>query len=258
MNIKEYIKSGIIESYVMGIATTEEQLEFESLCAKYPELAEAKKDFEILLEEQMMKNALVPQPGVKLKIFQSLNSATPLLPEEKKTNTSILKMNVWKTLAAACFILFALVCFYTYSLKNNYQEIKAVNNQLQNQLNISSNNNPINSIDTIVNSPFTKWAAMNEPKNASHCMAHIYWDTASKNTYLLVGNISASVAYKQLQLWGLHNNQPVNLGVFDASKQGQVLKMKPIQKVNAFIITLEPKGGSTAPTMETIYATANL
>ncbi|HSS98730.1 MAG TPA: hypothetical protein VLK33_16965 [Terriglobales bacterium] len=47
MNIKEYISSGIIESYVLGLASSEEVAEFEKLCTEYPELVAARTSFEI-------------------------------------------------------------------------------------------------------------------------------------------------------------------------------------------------------------------
>jgi anti-sigma-K factor RskA len=89
-------------------------------------------------------------------------------------------------------------------------------------------------------------------------MAHIYWDTLSKDTYLLVGNITNPVSHKQFQLWALLDNEPVDLGVFDITKEGQVLQMKDLYKAKAFIITLEPRGGSATPTMEAVYATGKL
>ena len=34
MNVKEYIQSGVVESYVLGLATDAEQKEFEQACAE--------------------------------------------------------------------------------------------------------------------------------------------------------------------------------------------------------------------------------
>jgi anti-sigma-K factor RskA len=260
VNIKEYINSGIIESYVLGLTTKAEQQEFESLCAQYPEIVQAKDVFELLLEEQLMKEALEPPANVKQQIFQSLNSAgiKDASKKEKADTAPVRRMNVWKSIAAAFILLSAATCYYAYSIRNNYQKLQRVNNELQNQLRTAYNDNPLLALNPIVKKTSTKWAAMIQPTNASHCMAHIYWDTISKNTYLLVGNIPVPASHKQFQLWALQDKQPVNLGVFDATKEGQVLQMKNIYRATAFVITLEPVGGSTAPTMETVYAIAKL
>ncbi len=89
-------------------------------------------------------------------------------------------------------------------------------------------------------------------------MAHIYWDSLSTNTFLLIGNIPQSVSNKQFQLWALLDNQPINLGVFDIKKEGQLIQMKKVHKAKVFVITMEQKGGSLTPTMEALYAIGKL
>jgi hypothetical protein len=58
VNVKEYILSGIVESYVLGLAPEVEQQEFEALCKQYPEIAKAKLEFELSLEVLLTKNAI--------------------------------------------------------------------------------------------------------------------------------------------------------------------------------------------------------
>jgi hypothetical protein len=60
VNVKEYISSGIVESYVLGLANEQEAAEFEKNCAAYPELLEARIAFEKQLEDQAMQNAIAP------------------------------------------------------------------------------------------------------------------------------------------------------------------------------------------------------
>jgi hypothetical protein len=50
MNVKEYISSGIVESYVLGLASEAERQEFEQNCVQYPEIAQARTAFELSLE----------------------------------------------------------------------------------------------------------------------------------------------------------------------------------------------------------------
>ena len=46
MNLKDYIAIGIIESYVMGLATESERAEFEQMCAQHPELVAERRKFD--------------------------------------------------------------------------------------------------------------------------------------------------------------------------------------------------------------------
>ena len=68
MNVQDYISSGIIESYVMGLANESERTEFEQLCTQYPELVAARRDFEERLEHHAFENAETPPSMVKVKV----------------------------------------------------------------------------------------------------------------------------------------------------------------------------------------------
>ena len=68
MNVKEYISSGIVESYEMGLASEAERQEFETNCVQYPEIAEARNIFELALEEQLVKESAAPPLLLKKQI----------------------------------------------------------------------------------------------------------------------------------------------------------------------------------------------
>jgi len=69
VNIKEYISSGIIESYVLGLASNEERAEFEQLSSVHAELRQAKEAFELSLEQHALDNAVNPPAALKEKIL---------------------------------------------------------------------------------------------------------------------------------------------------------------------------------------------
>ena len=72
MNIKEYISSGVVESYVLGLLTAEERFEFEKYCEAYPELKEARTAFELAIEKQAMQNSIAPPADLKQKIASKI------------------------------------------------------------------------------------------------------------------------------------------------------------------------------------------
>ena len=79
--------------------------------------------------------------------------------------------------------------------------------------------------------------------------ANIYWDSTSKDVYLLVNNMPKPASDKQYQLWAIIDGKPVDLGVIDEKVWDKKLlvQMKNVQNAQAFAITLEPEGGSPAP-----------
>ena len=262
MNIKEYIESGIIETCVLGLGSEAECREFEALCIRFPEIDMARSVFEQVLEEQLMKKAIVPPSYLKEKIFSSLKIPDSNGIGNKKTVHQMPDRltRLWKYVAAACIVLLAGTVYWASSFKNKYQELIKNNNNIDiaNRRDHSNHFDAIIALNSIVQRPTVKWSTMIEPANASHCMAHIYWDSISKNTFLLVGNIPNPLSDKQFQLWATLNGQAVNLGIFDNRKEGQLLQMKNIQDAKSFYITIEPIGGSDTPTMQATYATGKL
>jgi anti-sigma-K factor RskA len=60
-------------------------------------------------------------------------------------------------------------------------------------------------------------------------------------------------------LWALVDGKPVDLGVFDADDTLIGLKaMKSIGVLQTFAVTLEPRGGSVAPTLEKLMVLGNI
>jgi hypothetical protein len=84
-------------------------------------------------------------------------------------------------------------------------------------------------------------------------MATVYWDTRTKDVYLMVNNLPMPSADKQYQLWAIVDGKPVDAGVFDMANNSPIVKMKNIPQAQAFAITLEKRGGSPTPTMEAMY-----
>jgi Anti-sigma-K factor rskA len=255
VNIKEYIKSGIIENYVLGLASEADQREFESLCSQYPELIQAKRLFELALETEMIKKGVSPPAELLDKILLSLDTpGGDSLLKHHREYEPVRKINVWKLVAVVCLFLLAGNIYFVYSLREKYNKLQIENIELKNRLDHSGYADAIKELKPIVQKSSVKWSTMVEPANISHCMAHIYWDSVSSNTFLLIGNIPKPVSEKQFQLWALVDKQPVNLGIFDIKKEGQLIQMKNVLKVKEFLITIEPKGGSSTPTMELLYA----
>lgn len=256
MNTTAYIQSGAIESYVLGLATEAEQQELEALCRQYPAVLDARVSFELALEAQLMKGAVEPPAAVKEKILSAFSDKPVFHKEAQKDSPApILTINRWKWLAAACLIAVAATLFQTYRLTTENKRLQTVNRELNNRLDHSNHTDALLALKPVIDKPSVVWSTMLEPQNTAHCAAHIYWDTLSSTTYLLLGNIPAPLTTRQFQLWAITANQsPVSLGTFDISKEGQLLQMKQVQNAKAFIITIEPKGGSTAPTTKSTYA----
>jgi hypothetical protein len=68
VNIRQYIESGIIESYVLGLASAEEVAAFEKILPFYPEIQGALIEFESQLELFAVRSEIPPPPGIRGKL----------------------------------------------------------------------------------------------------------------------------------------------------------------------------------------------
>lgn len=92
-NIKEYIESGIIESYVMGLTTKEETKEVESYAVEYNDVAVAIEEFSKNLENICIAKGEIPDPITKPFVLASYDYMLRLTNGEKSAEPPILNPN---------------------------------------------------------------------------------------------------------------------------------------------------------------------
>jgi anti-sigma-K factor RskA len=281
VNIKEYISSGIVESYVLGLADATERAEFESMCATNAEVKAARDNFEILLEQQAFTNVIVPPKDLESKIFaeietETLKTSSRVVPFSTKINagsddekifSSIRSMR--RVVAASVILLVAstILNFYFFSQNKDYHARYAKLLASQEQL-TSSNKGLEAKLQTyrsdlaILKDPkmtIVKMPGTNVPTSpAPNSVATVFWNRDNKEVYLLISDMPQPVAGKQYQLWALVDGKPVDAGIFDTNSETAFVKMKNIPNAQGFAITLEKKGGSPSPTMEQMYVLGNV
>jgi len=264
VNIKEYISSGVVEGYVLGLLTAQERFEFEQYCEAYPELKEARTAFELALEKQAMENSIIPHAELRQKIASKIfdeNKAAPVIPIQTTTPG---KFNWARLVAAACIVLLAGSIWWNMNLKNENDKLKENNVAMQNDLKNSQDSiAQIMAMANNIQKEGMKMVGLNGTANSPRSFATVYWDTASHDVYLLVNNLPKPASDEQYQLWALlkTNNQlqTIDLGMLHLSQKPlQVYKMTNAREAQAFAITLEKKDGNPDPNLQKIYVMSNL
>ena len=275
MNIQEYILSGIVESYVLGLADQEERAEFERMCAAHVEVRKARDQFELILEEQLMSNALQPSKNIKSKIFAEIEIENDKLDEYNLASDSnsdyvrggeeipqrgtVTRMNWPRYLAAASIALLLISTVFNFILFNRYKDYSTrYANLLAQQTELARNNDVMrtkldsyeSTLAMLRNPDMTviKMPGTNVPTSPdSNSVATVYWNTKSKDVYLLVNNLPQPPSDRQYQLWAIVDGKPVDAGVFDLESVPGLLRMKNMPRAQVFAVTLEKRGGSLAP-----------
>lgn len=267
MNIQEYISSGIVESYVLGLASDEERVQFEQLCTRHDEVRAARDAFELSLEQQALAGAVAPPVQLREAVLQQLAAET--VPEAGK-NTPVVQMrpirrsaipSAMRYVAAAAIVLLAGSAglnIYYFSKYRDYSQ--RYDQLLAQQTELAKNNNAMQTrmssyektIQGLTNPYMTRVTMEGKgvPNNASPnpgSVATVLWDTRTKDVYLMVNSLPMPETGKQYQLWAIVDNQPVDAGMLDMSHGQMMVKMKNIPRAQLFAITLEQQGGSPTP-----------
>jgi anti-sigma-K factor RskA len=288
VNIQEYISSGIIEAYVLGLADPEEMSEFEQLVVHYPELRVARDTFEMSLENNVQLGSITPPSHIKSKIFSGIEmeshdagpsftgGGTTVPPvtggaaerpdkDGGRSNASVMviKKDFSRVLAAAAVILLLLSTalnfyfFFRYREYNDkYQALIASQTELAShnqilQTRLLEYEKTMDMMKDPAMYIVKMPAAPSSPDPAS--ATTVYWDTRTKDVYLAINRLPEPQANQQYQLWAIVDGKPVDAGVFEMSDGSGMTKMRNIPKAEAFAITLEKKGGSPTPSMDKMY-----
>ncbi|HWB28544.1 MAG TPA: anti-sigma factor [Chitinophagaceae bacterium] len=274
MDIKAYIESGIIESYVLGLATADEAAELEALSMQHAEIKEAVDAFALLVQNNITAESAAPPAELKQQIMDALSDEfeepkVVIMPpatqstggnEETKV-VQITAPGIWRYVAVASIILFVVsaglnVYYYNgyKSASDNYQALldkqgtleayQAKYQSLQQTVNIFQ--------DSLMH--VVKMAGINKEK--ANDVATVYWDTRTKDVYVYVNNLPQVPAGKQYQLWAIVDGKPVDAGLIGDC--AGVCKMKNIPKAQMFAITLENEGGSPAPHLDQMYVAGKI
>jgi len=266
VDIQAYIQSGIIESYVLGLANAEEASELEKNQLRFPEVSQAISDFSASLEQTALDNAIAPPIFVKTKVMAAIKAGKPAAvvslpsdivpaPEESGNTFRTLKL-----LAAASVILLIVSAALNLYLYNRYKKrnedylaLQAQTNSLvvKNQL-YQTHLSQWRSAAAMATDPAMAMIKMKGTPGREQHLATIFWNTKNKDVYVMPDKLPVPAKGKQFQLWALVNGKPVDAGVLDPQCEG-VCKMKNITVAQAFAITLENMGGSSTPNMKEMY-----
>lgn len=274
MDIQQYIASGIIEAYVLGITSDEEARELESLSARYPEIAAAVADYRQALETFSALHQITPPEDMKEQIWSVLekeqetknaeqgivngNNIVPFAVRGKKKNRTA-------ALAAAIALLIgSLILNFIFwnrsrsteaeiaSMKTEQKKMETDNQGFKQQLEQARQH------FRLLLDPAVKSITLTGVGEHTAHSAMVLWDSRSKEVYLSLKDMPPPPPGKQYQLWAMVDGKPVDAGVYVLQQKDAMQKMKVIPEAQMFAITLEKEGGSEAPTLEEMYAAGKI
>ena len=90
VDVNNYINSGIIEEYVLGLCSNEDKLEVEQLAQSHPEILSAINDFSQSIEHYTNENSIEPNPAIKPMLIATIDFMTRLEKGEQPLSVPLL------------------------------------------------------------------------------------------------------------------------------------------------------------------------
>ena len=271
MNIEEYISSGILESYILGIASPEEAGILECVMKNSAEVRAAFEEAQKTLEDLATAQAVTPPNGLETKIWakiqqeQTVEELKPVVSEKtdhkigETTQKIYLDKSInWQRYAIAASVLFLVSIvgnfFWINDISNNKKEIARLQTEKKSQdLALQTSHEKL----AILSNPNILSIPLKGVEKYPDSKAMVYWDKNSKNVYLNAENLPKAPKGMQYQLWAIVDGKPVSAGMYTSEKDTHIA-LSNIPSAQAFAITLEKQGGSKNPTMENMFVIGNI
>lgn len=135
MNLQDYIDNGMVESYVLGLATPEEARELERMLKEYPELRTELNTVERTMQKLWLEDAVPPPMELRERALQPFNWADTDPGPEKKPNYTFINIQhnqsnymtvhkIWKWIFVVAFLLFKFFLFLAIYFYFKYRQVE--------------------------------------------------------------------------------------------------------------------------------------
>lgn len=263
MNKENILSSGLLEMYILGIASPEEKDKVEECLTQYPELLNEVEAIESSLIDYAKAEAPAPDSSLKDKLFKRIQVQEDYKPQAKPIGI-VRQMKpvplIYKLIAAAVviFLIESVILNYSFyhKYKNTYTELVTAKDQLAKEQQV---NTAMSSEMNVMTDKHALPVVLNGTAKAPDAVARIFWMKNTGAVYVDPTNLPEVPAGKQYQLWAIVDGAPVDAGLIE-TKKGiyHIQKMKSFGQAQAFAITLEKAGGSVKPTMDDMIVIAKM
>jgi len=256
---KEYIESGILELYVFGVLTEEENKEVQDMARQHEDV-----EAEILsIEKAVVDLSYAVSPDlspevyhkVRMQLIEKHSGVVQMQPRQSSASAYI----GW---AAAIVFLFGIgYQYYTYNeATQEAQSASAAQRGKYEQMvaSLTKDNTQTEKALNVIRAKNSSVVTLAGQEVAPNAYAKMYVNNDNKEIYVDIAGLPAAPEGKVYQVWALTLNPltPTSIGVLDKDKVAEnkgIIAVDNFNGAQAFGITLEPTGGSASPTMEMLY-----
>lgn len=244
----------------MNALSPQEMKEVERMAMDHPEISKEIALAKASLDTYARAHARNPSPSLRAEIMKSVAESKET-EKGKVINMQQVPSGTSKFLVAACILLIMISSVIIYSLYNKWIDAENKYADLLNEKNVLANSyeKVKNAYDktnvdlAVVRNENARIITLLSTDQTQRYMARVFWNDQTHEVYIDVLFLPAPAADKQYQLWALVGGKPVDAGIFNMDTTSGMQRVKTVISADAWAVTLEPKGGSSSPTLTQMY-----
>jgi len=245
MDKEQLLASGLLEQYILGLTTEEESQLVEELAAQHEE---------VRLELSLLRQAM--------DRYATQHGIPDIPPPPSARAAAIPKRSfaaLWPFAAA-----FALIWGVYGALQTDIMHQRALDweeKYVTLQEDCEKHQHTQQALadqSEFLLQRHTRKVRLQGVAHSHDACAFAYWNPTAQKVYLDLGSLPCPPKGKTYQIWADVEGHMINAGVISFLPNGQLQEVRFIEKAESLNITLEPAGGSEAPTVSLLQANALL
>lgn len=258
MKVEDYIASGILEQYVLGELSAEEEEEVLRYAERYPEV---RSEIALIEEsfEHMARSLAVKAPTHVLDNIQrklSEKEETKEKQSKKNKKISLLQYGVAATFTLKLMFM-AVAAHFWINWQHSENRLESMQERYDQ---MEQRTQQLNQAFAIISDPAYQSIVLESSEVSVEARPILYWNELSGQLYINPYQLPANENGYQYQLWAVVEERPVSLGTFEVSAASltQMIALEGQEKASAFILSLEAEGGSDTPDMDALHYTGKV
>ncbi len=249
--IQQFLESGLLEGYLMGLTSAEENLEVESYIQNFPQVRRVYESLQNDIEEFANSQSIAPPAHLKGQILQEIDKETA-----PRTRNAAKKAGLpYAAIAGVLALIMAALFFFSN------KKVAGLNQELEKQ------KGEYAALAAACDDNEAKYATLEKQLYLIHHEATFDYDLKGKDGLNLVAyrNSVAKASLLKInglpdlqkgkcyQLWADVDGKMLSLGVVP-NEAGALVEIPFLENSESLNLTVEPEGGSEHPTVSDLVA----
>lgn len=265
MDKEKFLKSGLLEQYVLGLTDEVESEEVERFAEAFPEVRSEIESMRKAMDEYARQYAVLPPEELKARMMnESEGPASALRRDDalkyNAAGDSGSRWGTWLARSVMALLIVLSLSFYQNKVATSQKyevlsrEYRAFQQDCSRQ---QAELEGLLEIYAFLNHELTVPVRLQSTGLIPDAEAVAYLNEKQKKVFINPTHLPAPPQGKTYQMWADVEGRMINMGLVDGNSKG-LQSVSFIEGMESLNITLEPEGGSEEPTVAMLCVNARV